>query len=222
VTAPSFVEPTAELPIVERDDLADELDAGDELDAAGETFAPYGINEKTGKPYTRPKAERDAIGAKLAAARAAKRLPSGGPPGRAPAGKRGRGRPPKAPAAVAGRVEPGPNYRPGVAGLLQVPAFALGVLGRVDKAFALDAAAITLYTPAIADAVHDLAITDERVAAVLERVLSVGPYGALFAAIMPLAMQIAANHGKIPTNESMGILSADKLLAAIGAPVAEG
>lgn len=165
--------------------------------------APYGRNPKTGKAYRRSPEWRASVAATLAKGRqirasrgAAPRPPSA----RKPAGKR--------PAAAV-------DYRPGVKGLLQVPAFALGVLGRRDPVYALDSAAVTLHADAIADAVHETAVADERVAAILDRVLAVGPYGALLGALLPLALQIAANHGAVRPSPDLGVLGPDELVAAV-------
>lgn len=148
--------------------------------------APYGVKSdgtprakpgrRTGTPNTRPR--------KAAAPRA--------PQPAAPAkGRR------KAPAE--------PDYRGGVMALVQVAATPLIVAGAKSETALADAAALTLHGPPIADALHTLALERPEVAAVLERLMQVGPYGVLIAAVVPLAVQLAANHGLIPEAAAAGM-----------------
>ncbi len=90
------------------------------------------------------------------------------------------------------------DYRPGIIGMLQIPAFALGAAGQLNPALALDGAAISLHAPNIAEALNQLANENPAVAAALDRILQAGPYGAIIGACLPLAFQIAANHKAIP------------------------
>ena len=94
----------------------------------------------------------------------------------------------------------GTDYRKGVEGLLQVPAMALTMVAvQSQKAeYLADAYTISKAAPAIAEAVSDLANDQPQIAAVLDKVLKVGPYGALMTALMPLAMQLMTNHKVIP------------------------
>ncbi|WP_333746434.1 hypothetical protein, partial [Streptomyces sp. IBSBF 2950] len=62
----------------------------------------------------------------------------------------------------------------------------------------VDGFCVAQHTPPIADAVADLAVERPEVAAALEKILTVGPYGALIGAMLPLAVQIAHNHKKVP------------------------
>lgn len=84
------------------------------------------------------------------------------------------------------------KYEEGVAGLLQVPAAVLSFVNPVDGF------CVAQHTPPIAKAVADLATERPEVAAALDRVLAVGPYGALIGAVLPLVVQIAHNHGMVP------------------------
>jgi hypothetical protein len=77
---------------------------------------------------------------------------------------------------------------------------------------AADAAAISVHAPPIASALNDLAHERPEVAAVLDRILQVGPYGIVIAAVAPLALQILCNHGGIPPG-ALGTTPPDKLLA---------
>lgn len=109
----------------------------------------------------------------------------------------------------------GPDYRPGITGILQLVAAPLMVAGVKSPACALDAATITLYADPLADACQQTAEQQPQFAAVLDRVLQVGPYGALLGAVLPMAVQIAANHGLLPepAARAMGALSAEELMS---------
>lgn len=176
--------------------------------------APYGYNPKTGRPYRMSPEERAAQGAKLAEGRAAARAQARG---RRPAGKapgpvtRGPGRPPKV---------TGPNYRPAATTLLLIPATITAVLAKVtgSRAFLADSAAITMHTPNLADAAHDWAMDDQRIAAVLERVGKVAPVGAFLTAAGMLALQVAANHGIVPPARELGVVAVEDLIGGDDAP----
>ena len=159
--------------------------------------APHG-RKPDGTPYKRDQTWRQKASERLQSAR----KPSPGPSA------------PKPPRKTRPRAAE-PDYRAGVAGLLQIPSFLLAALGRKNPAFSLDAATITLHTPNMAEAIHQTALQDDRVAAVLDKVLQVGPYGALLGALMPVALQIATNHGKMPPSPELGTLSSDQLLGAL-------
>jgi hypothetical protein len=96
------------------------------------------------------------------------------------------------------------DYRPGILGILQIPAFALGAAGQFNETFALDGAALSMHAPGIAEALNELADSNPAVAAALDRILAAGPYGAIIGACLPLAMQIAANHKRIPDMMARG------------------
>ena len=164
-----------------------------------DTDAPYGRNAE-GVPYKRPKEWRDKLAAKLAEGR---RTQSASAPPRKAA---------KKPAAKA--AGGGVDYRAGAMALLQLPAVALTVASKFKPTLALDAAAVTLHAPNLAEAAALTAQADERFAAILDKALSIGPYGALLGAALGLGMQIAANHGAVPVVPEMGILSPEELIAA--------
>jgi hypothetical protein len=90
------------------------------------------------------------------------------------------------------------DYRTPIIGLFQIPAGILSIAGMRRPVFAADAAAITIHGPNIADALDKLAQERPEIAAILERVLQVGPYGVLIAAVAPLTLQILANHDALP------------------------
>lgn len=109
------------------------------------------------------------------------------------------------------------DYTVAISELLHIPAGVLASVGAVTKNenYSCDAVAIMLYTPTIAEAVNSVAQEDERIANVLDKILKTGPYAALVGALVPLAMQIATNHNKLPPVASMGILSKEDLMAKV-------
>lgn len=111
----------------------------------------------------------------------------------------------------------GTDYRAGILGILQIPAFALGAAGQLNPALALDGAAISMHAPGIAEALNELANDNPTVAAALDTILTAGPYGAIIGACLPLAFQIAANHKRIPDGmaRSVGALPADEFEALL-------
>lgn len=84
------------------------------------------------------------------------------------------------------------DYTSGINGIFQMIALPLAFTAPAD------AAAVGHHAPQIADALNDLAKERPEVAAVLERLLSVGPYGALIGAVLPLGVQLLHNHGVVP------------------------
>jgi hypothetical protein len=115
--------------------------------------------------------------------------------------------PPRIPRAtgVQKKTKTSTDYRPGLTGLLQVVVGPLIIAGQRNDALMADAAAITTHAPALVEAVNDLAQEQAAVAAALDRLLSAGPYGALIAAVIPLGLQIATNHGAIPVAAAKGM-----------------
>lgn len=84
------------------------------------------------------------------------------------------------------------RYVEGISGIFQIVAAGVSMVDPVDGF------CVAQHTPPIADAVADLAVERPEVAAALEKILTVGPYGALIGAVLPLAVQIAHNHNKVP------------------------
>lgn len=120
------------------------------------------------------------------------------------------------------RPSAAPDYRPGIAGVLQVPTAALAMAGRFKPALAYDAAAIAVHTPTIADALNTLAQEEPRVAAVLDKVLAIGPYGAMVGVVITLGAQIAVNHKRLPieAGQAFGAVEPDTLMASLAPPTA--
>lgn len=107
----------------------------------------------------------------------------------------------------------GTDYTEGVTQLFAMPAAMLGVIGSQTNNLPLvaDAAVINHYAPQVASAVNDLAQERPEVAAVLDRVLKAGPYAALIGAVVPMAIQILANHKVVPAGIA-GSMTAEQVL----------
>jgi hypothetical protein len=128
-----------------------------------------------------------------------------GKPGRKPGQKAGTGQRRTAPAKAA------KDYESQILGLFQIPAGVLAIAGMQKPVLAADSAAITVHAPPIASALNDLAHERPEVAAVLDKVLQVGPYGIVIAAVAPLAFQILCNHGALPPG-ALGTTPPEQLL----------
>ena len=113
-----------------------------------------------------------------------------------------RGLPPKseqartAPAAAAGTVQDDGQRAQGVKGITQIGAGIALMLGKATKkdAYKADAGTIASSADQTADACIQVAHTDPKFAAALDRVCSVGPYGALITVAVGVGSQIARNH----------------------------
>lgn len=179
----------------------EELDEPARLHAA-DPEAPYG-RKPDGTPYKMSPEQRAATGERLTAARRA--------------AKGTRGRQFMAPAKTAGKKSSGASvdYRPGIIGLAQIPAFVLAIIGKRKPVFTLDAATITLHAPQLAEALNSTAQQEQWLADALDKILAVGPYGALLGAGVPLAMQFAVNHGRMEANADFGVYNAEDLMAIL-------
>jgi hypothetical protein len=108
--------------------------------------------------------------------------------------------------------------RDSVNGILQLAGFGL-MMGRQYA----DAGAISKHGPGITDEIARLAEDDARLADAVDRLTSVGPYGALIAAVSPLVIQVMVNHGRInavPAMRDMGVVPKAELEAEIQAAMA--
>jgi hypothetical protein len=87
---------------------------------------------------------------------------------------------------------PRDKYREGVAGLMQIPSAVISLIDPVDGF------CVAQHTAPISNALADLAVERPEFAAALDRVMAVGPYGALVGAVFGLGIQLAHNHGIVP------------------------
>lgn len=149
--------------------------------------------DRFGKPDRRTRAGRAAAGLP----------PKPAPPNKGTGRVRDRGGR-KAPAAARGATD----YRPGINNLGQMVAFGLSFAAPAD------AAAIMVHTPPIAEALNNLAAVKPDVAAVLDRLMSAGPYGEIMLAVTPLIVQILVNHRAIPAG-LMGSASPEDLIKLV-------
>jgi hypothetical protein len=76
-----------------------------------------------------------------------------------------------------------------------------------------DAATIAAGAPAVAQALDEMAASEPGVAAVLDWVLTAGPYGALVGAVTPMVAQLCVNHGWIKAG-MLGTVTPDEMLAS--------
>lgn len=118
------------------------------------------------------------------------------------------------------RRSSGPDYEGAVTGLLQLPGAVLTMAGMVRPELLADAAALDAYGPAIARALADLAREQPAVAALLEKFMQAGPYGAVIAAAAPLVLQILTNHGLLRPG-MLGTVAPEALTAAYAGKSAE-
>lgn len=65
------------------------------------------------------------------------------------------------------------------------------------KGWLADSQAIAEHAPPICDEIAQIGETNEQLAGPLDALCKAGPYAALMASVMPLALQLAANHGKV-------------------------
>jgi hypothetical protein len=114
---------------------------------------------------------------------------------------------------------PAQDYRPAILGLAQIPQLALGLAAKFAKrdelrtALVLDGMTVGIHAPNIAEAVNTTAQTDEKLARILDKLSTVGPYSLVVAAVLTPVAQVLANHGVMAPNPQMGILPADELAA---------
>lgn len=106
---------------------------------------------------------------------------------RAPAGPGKTSAPAKTPA--------GPDYRPAIVGLFQMVATPLAFTGEAGR---LDAWATMAHGPGIAEGLNELAKIRPEVAAVLDRIIAIGPYGMVLGPLLAWLAQLAVNHSAIP------------------------
>ena len=85
------------------------------------------------------------------------------------------------------------DYRPGLLGIAQLGAGVLSMVSPVDAQVLVD------HGPNIAEALNETAKTNPNLASLLDKVLTMGPWGLVIAAVLPAAAQVAVNHGWLPS-----------------------
>lgn len=114
------------------------------------------------------------------------------------------------------RKKTAPDYEEGLNGFVQMAAFGLAIAGDKNPVFLADSVAVAEHGPNLSAALNGIAQERPEVAAVLDKLLAVGPYGLLIGAAAPLIMQVLSNHGvKMP-----GVASAEDYVHAATHPVA--
>jgi hypothetical protein len=96
----------------------------------------------------------------------------------------------------------------------------LTVIGLQRRPFLADAATLEAYGPGVAEALNELAKENAQVAAMLERVLAMGPYGLFFAALLPMVAQIMTNHREdlLGITRAVGAVPPEELIKAVLPP----
>lgn len=161
--------------------------------------------------------------------------PKKGPGGRPPRARRARssagsstgGAAPKPPGKTRGAggrpSAPGARYAESAAGLIDGIAMILAGAGAATQSAPLLADSVTFKNakPELAPALGAIAVDVPMLAAVFDKVGAVGgPAGALIALALPLAAQLARNHGVEAAGIMPGVVDPVTLLRQAGVPVA--
>jgi hypothetical protein len=89
----------------------------------------------------------------------------------------------------------------------------------ITKQYA-DVGAVSLHWPKISEEIAKLADTNEQVASLVDPLMKVGPYAGIITAVMPFAVQIAVNHGRV-TAGAMGSVPATTLSSQVETSLAQ-
>lgn len=114
---------------------------------------------------------------------------------------------------------PAPETTPAQAiqGILQIPATGFIMVGQRVESISLvaDGATLLVHGPAFAQAVEEIAKNDPRVMAMLEKLVSFGPYGMLVTVTIIMGAQFARNHNEenAVILEGFGAVSPEKIIA---------
>lgn len=117
---------------------------------------------------------------------------SGAGPGTGRTKPRKAAAPPRSSSRSGPRAKPRIDYKSSLDGLCQlvgVPLFFVSPL---------DAAALIVHQDELTTGLDQLANSDPRVAAILDRLLVAGPYGIVLAPVLKIGAQIAVNHNALP------------------------
>lgn len=110
------------------------------------------------------------------------------------------------------------DYRPALLGLLQLPQLGLGLAAKFAQkeetktALVLDGMTVGVHAGNIAEALNTTAQHDDKLAKLLDKLSTVGPYSLVITAVLAPIGQVLANHGVVQPNPAMGILPADELV----------
>jgi hypothetical protein len=77
--------------------------------------------------------------------------------------------------------------------------------------------AIGVHAQNIAEALNTTAQSEEKLAKILDKLSTVGPYSLVVMAIAAPVAQVLANHGVMAPNEAMGVLPPEKLVETAAA-----
>jgi hypothetical protein len=102
-----------------------------------------------------------------------------------------------------------------VAGIFQLAGFGCVVTGNYA-----DAAAIGIHSPAISTEVVKLGAQNESVGKAIDYLNEVGPYAGLISAVMPLVLQLLANHKRLDATKVPGLSEPSVLEAKVKADMA--
>lgn len=200
------------------DELTPTFTAESADDELPDPDAPYGRNA-AGKPYKMDPEARAALTAKLAA----------GVERAKAEGRRGPGRPKtQKVGSPARRASPnkstpakGIDRTGAIAGTLDIPIGLTALLAKKWPVLIYDSMVLTQIKEPLAEAVDELAADDETIAKYVDKVTILGPYTKIMNLLTKAGLQIAANHGKIPISEGLGIVSKETLVAEMRAAAAK-
>ena len=124
--------------------------------------------------------------------------------------------PPAPPRRSTPKARSGTDYRPGLVGFLHVLA-APFTMQRRSRALQLDGMALLVIGERMAEGVNTLAQQRPEFAAACEKIIAVGPYGAVLAPFSEFFAQVAANHGWLPPQitSSLGAVSPEEMEALV-------
>ena len=118
------------------------------------------------------------------------------------------------------------NVVEAIRGILQMPATAMIVVGQRTGSVPLvaDGATILVHGPMLANAIEDVANHDPRVMAMLEKLISFGPYSALVMATIVIGAQFTMNHEAAPAQilEGFGAVPPENIIAQASLEVPAG
>lgn len=103
-----------------------------------------------------------------------------------------------------------------VNGIFQLASFGCVVTGNYA-----DAAAIGMHSPTISSEVVKLGAQNDQVGKAIDYLNQVGPYAGLISAVMPLVLQLLANHQRLDASKVPGLSDPRALEARVKAQMAQ-